>query len=72
MMNTKRVVGYFNGYVGEQEVAERIEGYTDVLFSFWVSLIPFFKECSILYNKRDKKIRTGNKISLHCVRRGFF
>lgn len=35
-MSTKQVVGYFNGWVTQDELSSRIEGYTHVLFSFWV------------------------------------
>ncbi len=33
----KRVIGYFNNWITLEEVKEKYEGYTDILFSFWVS-----------------------------------
>lgn len=35
-MSEKRTVGYFNGWVTEEEIKTRYMGYTDLLFGFWV------------------------------------
>ncbi|WP_459211123.1 glycoside hydrolase family 18 protein [Aquimarina rhabdastrellae] len=33
----KRVIGYFNNWITVEDVKKKCEGYTDILFSFWVS-----------------------------------
>ncbi|NQY65748.1 MAG: hypothetical protein HRT38_19040 [Alteromonadaceae bacterium] len=38
-MSNKRVVGYFSNFITEQEVSQKYEGYTDLLFAFWVDPI---------------------------------
>lgn len=35
-MIKKRVFGYFNGWVTVDEIEQRCQGYTDILFGFWV------------------------------------